>query len=198
VEYFERQILAWLCILVGAYFLSRAAVNKRQKNAVKELLGVRIDKIKFFRNIFIQRLESVVGFLFVGIGVGIHLYVLVRQSQAYKAQNDAPGALRDAVEYLGFAALAMVAITFLMHWICAYFSRRIFLDILGYLMVRYGYRVEEDPDLLMQIGNMLEVQRTPDDTVSSYTGRIEEALRLKDIERRLEARGKRPARRRAD
>ena len=40
---FERGIVAWLCILVGAWFLFRATVNKRQKNAMKELLGVQID-----------------------------------------------------------------------------------------------------------------------------------------------------------
>ena len=82
---FERGIVAWLCILVGAWFLFRATVNKRQKNAMKELLGVQIDKIKFFRNYFIQRLEGIVGFSFVLIGVGIHLYVIIRQAQTYEA-----------------------------------------------------------------------------------------------------------------
>jgi hypothetical protein len=194
VPYFERQIIAWLAILVGAWFLARSVVNKREKGAMKELLGVRIDKVKFFRNFFIQRLESIVGFSFVLIGVGIHLYVLVREAQSAAAENDPRGALRDAASYLAFAVLAMIVITMLMHWVCSYFSRRIFLDILGYLVVRYDYRVEDDPDLLKQIGEMLGVARSEDDTVESYTRRIEEALRLEEIAGRLKARGKRAAR----
>lgn len=192
---FERQIIAWLCILVGAWFLARSAVNKRQKGAMKELLGVQIDKVKFFRNYFIQRLESVIGFAFVLIGVGIHLYALIRQAQIAAGESDAPEAVRDAASYLGYAVVAMIAITVVMHWVCSYFSRRIFLDLLGYLMVRYDYRVEEDPDLLMQIGDMLGVKRAEDDTVDTYTRRIEAALRLQDIQAKLRARGKKPLRR---
>lgn len=192
---FERGIVAWLCILVGAWFLFRATVNKRQKNAMKELLGVHIDKVKFFRNYFIQRLEGIVGFSFVLIGVGIHLYVIIRQAQTYEADNDPQAALRSAAEYLAYAIVALVLITGVMHWICSFFSRRIFLDILGYLMVRYDYRVEEDPDLLVQIGDMLGVERTDDDTVESYTRQIEERLHLHETEARLKARGKKAARR---
>ena len=194
MQYLERQIIAWLAILLGSYFLARATVNKRQKGAMKELLGVQIDKVKFFRNYFIQRLESMVGFSFILVGVGIHLYVLIRQAQQNTAQNDPQGALWDALTYLGFAVLAMFAITIVMNWICSWFSRRIFLDILGYLMVRYDFRLEEDPELMKQIGDMVNVKRLPDDTVQSYTQRIEEALKLSDIDRKLRARGKFPAR----
>ncbi|MFV1958730.1 MAG: hypothetical protein ACC662_04885 [Planctomycetota bacterium] len=195
MHYSEREIIAWLAILVGAWFLARAGVGKREKGAMKELLGLRIDKVKFFRNFFIQRLESIVGFSFVLIGVGIHIYVLIRRAQQGSAHNDPQEALRYAISYVAFAVLAMLMITALMHWICSYFSRRIFLDILGYLMVRYDYRLEEDPDLLKQIGDILGVEHREDDSVESYTQRIEEELKLTGIEARLRARGKLPARR---
>ncbi len=62
-------------------------------------------------------------------------------------------------------------------------------------MVRYDYRLEEDSDLLLQIGEMLGVKRAEDDTVESYKGRIEEALKIHEIQERLKARGKVLARR---
>ncbi len=195
VQYVERQIIAWLAILLGVFFLSRALTGKREKGAMKELLGLEIDKVKHFRNFFMQRLESIVGFSFVLIGVGIHLYVLIRQSQHASASNDSQAALADAGYYLAFAVVAMVAITVAMHAICSYFSRRIFLDIVGYLMVRYNYRLEDDPALLKQIGDILRLEHQPDDTVQTYTRKIEESLRLQEIEARLAARGKLPARR---
>ena len=192
---FERQIIAWLCILVGAWFLARATVNKRQRSAMKELLGVPIDKVKFFRNYFIQRLESMIGFAFVLVGVGIHLSALIRRWQIAAGESNAPEVVWDAATYLGFAVVAMVAITVAMQWICSYFSRRIFLDILGYLMIRYDYRVEEDPDLLVQIGDMVGVERSDEDTVETYTRRIEAALKLPEIQDKLRAQGKKPMRR---
>lgn len=194
MDYFERKIIGWLALFVGLYFLARSGGSKREKTAMKELLGVRIDKVKFFRNFFIQRLESIVGFCFCLIGIGIHLYVLVRESQVATSQNDAQGAIRDAASYLAVAVAAMVLITAAMHAVCSYFSRRIFLDILAYLMVRYDYRLEEDTPLLRQIGEILGVERREDDTVEAYTRRIEEALKLEEIERRLESRGKLPER----
>ena len=78
MEHFERQIVAWLGILLGAWFLARAAQTKREKLAMKELLGVQVDKVKVFRNFFMQRLEAIVGFSFVLFGVGTHIYVIVR------------------------------------------------------------------------------------------------------------------------
>lgn len=194
MQYLERSIIAWLAILLGAYFIARAVANKREKEAMKELLGLQIDKVKFFRNFFIQRLEAMVGWSFILVGVGIHIYVLIRRSQQSTMQNDPQEALWNALTYLGVAVLAMIAITFFMHWICSYFSRRIFIDLLGYLMVRYDYRLEDDPALLKQIGEMLQIRQGPDDTVQTYTQRIEEGLRLGEISERLRERGKLPAR----
>lgn len=195
MHYLERQIIGWLAILLGAFFLARSIAAKREKGAMKELLGVQVDKVRIFRDFFQQRLESLVGFSFVLIGVGIHLYILIREAQISTASNDPQKALGDALSYLGFAVLAMVAITLAMQWICSWFSRRIFLDLLGYLMVRYDYRLEDDPALLKQIGDILGVKQAAEDTVQTYTERIEEGLRLADIEGRLRARGKLPKRR---
>jgi hypothetical protein len=190
MQYHERQIIAWLAILLGAYFISRAVGGKREKHAMKELLGVRIDQVKFFRNFFIQRLESIAGFTFILLGVGIHLYVLVRQAQAASAHNDPQGALRDIVGYLALAVLAMVLITVVMQRVCAWFSRRIFLDLLGYLMVRYRYRLEDDPALLLRVGKMLKVPGGEEETVETYTRRVEEGLKIDEIRARLVAKGK--------
>jgi uncharacterized membrane protein len=186
-HFHERQIIAWLAILLGAYFFARAIGSKRDKHAIKELLGVQIDKVKFFRNFFIQRLEAIAGFLFVLTGVGIHLYVQVRSAQDVGNPQEA---LSQILLYLGGAIVVMLVITWLMQAVCSYFAKKTFLDILGYLMVRYDYKIEEDPALLMQIGKMLGLKGMEDDTVETYTRRIEEGLRLEEIRGRLRSRGK--------
>ena len=192
MDYAERQIIAWLCILVGAYFLAKATVGKRDKNQMRALLGLSTDKVKGFRNFFVQRLERIVGFLFVLIGVAIHIYVVIREAQQAKGVNDPQEALADISTYLAIGIGVMLVITVLMHWICSYFARKIFLDLLGYLMVRQRYELVHDPQLMKQIGEMLGVERTDEDTVETYTERLEAALKLDAIRAQLLKRGKLP------
>jgi hypothetical protein len=180
-QYVGRVIVAWCLILLGAFFLSKAIVVKGQKWTMKELLGLRIDKLKVFRNHIIQRLEASFGFFFILCGVGIHLYVLIRQ---YGDANPA-AAYGQVLEYLGVTVLAMVGFAVGLHFVCNYVARRVFLDLLAYLVVRYRYRVADDDRLLKQLGEVMGVPRSDDDTVESYAERIEEGLRLDEVRARL-------------
>ena len=190
MDYFERQIIAWLAILVGAFFLAKSVARRREKGQMRELLGLPTDKVKRFRNFFVQRLERIVAFVFILVGVGLHIYVLVREAQKASGDNDPQAALGDISTYLAIGIVLMLLIAALMHWICSYFARRIFLEILGYYMVRQGYRLDDDPDLMKQIGEMVGAEYGPEDTVETYRERIEGALKLDDIRARLLARGK--------
>lgn len=192
LQYYERQIVAWLLIAMGAFFLARAVAGKRERGALKELLGVRTDTVKRFRDFILQRLDAFAGFVFVLAGVGIHLYVLVREAQAASRRNDPQAALADILTWLGGALLVAVVIAALIHTVTAWYSRRLFLQNLGYFVVRYRFRIEEDPDLLLQIGDMLGIARAPDDTVESYARRLEASLDLERVRARLIARGKLP------
>jgi hypothetical protein len=189
-DYFERQIIGWLAVLVGAFFLAKSVARRREKGQMRELLGLPTDKVKSFRNFFVQRLERIVGFVFVLVGVGVHLYVVVRQAQKEHGGNDPQQALTDITTYLAIACVATLFLAAAMHWICSYFARRIFLDILAYYMVRLGYRLDDDPALMQQIGDMLGIARREDDTVESYRERIAKGMRLDDIRARLLGRGK--------
>jgi hypothetical protein len=180
-QYVGRVIVAWCLILLGAFFLAKSVVVKGQKWTMKELLGLRIDKLKIFRNHIIQRLEAWFGFLFVLLGVGIHLYVLLRQ---YKDTNPA-AAYGQVLEYLGFTVVAMVVFAVALHYVCGYVARKVFLEILAYLVVRYRYRVEDDERLMKQLGEVMNVPRSDDDTVESYAERIEQGLRLDRVRERL-------------
>ena len=190
MDYYQRQIIAWLAILVGAFFLAKSVARRREKGHMQDLLGLPTDKVKRFRNFFVQRLERIVGFVFILIGVGIHLYVVVRSAQKDGGGNDPREALGEISTYLAIAIVFMLAITAAMHWICSYFARRIFLDILGYYMVRQGYNLEDDPRLMTQIGEMLGLKRSPEDSVESYRERLEIGLKLDETRARLLARGK--------
>ena len=187
LQYLAREVVAWCLILLGAFFLAKAIVTKGQKWTMKELLGLRIDKLKAYRNHIVQRLEAAFGFFFIFSGVSIHLYVLFRQSQDRKAPGEAYG---HVAEYLGGAVLAMAVLAIAFHYVCKYVSRKSFVEILAYLIVRYRFRIEDDQALMREIGEILDVVHQDDDTVESYARRVEDAMGLERIRSRLRAKGK--------
>lgn len=192
MDYYERQIIGWLAILVGAFFLAKSVARRREKGQMRELLGLPTDKVKRFRNFLMQRLERVVGFLFFLFGVGLHLYVVVREAQKETGGNDPREALGEISTYLAIASVCTLVIAVVMHLICSWSARRTFLDIMGYYIVRLGYKVGDDPKLMVQVGEMLGIARTENDTVETYAVRIEEALKLDAIRARLLSEGKLP------
>ena len=120
--YLGRIIVAWCLILLGAFFLAKSVVVKGQKWTMKELLGLRIDKLKIFRNHIIQRLEASFGFFFVLLGVGTHLYVLLRSYKDSGAQET----YVQLLEYLGLTVAAMVVFAVVLHYVCGWISRRVY------------------------------------------------------------------------
>lgn len=192
MEYYQRQIIGWLAILVGAFFLAKSVARRREKAQMRELLGLPTDKVKRFRNFLVQRLERVVGFLFFLFGVGLHLYIVIREAKKETGVNDPREAFGEISTYLAIASVCTLVIAAVMHWICSWSARRTFLDIMGYYIVRLGYKVGDDPKLLVQVGEMLGIARAEDDTVETYGARIEQALKLDTIRARLLAKGKLP------
>ena len=186
MEYLAREILAWCLILLGTFFLAKAIVSKGQKWTMKELLGLRIDKLKAYRNHIIQRLEAAFGFFFVFCGVATHLYILLRKS-VDKRPTEAYGQI---AEYMAGTLVAIVVLAVAFHYVCKWVSRKSFVEILAYLVVRYRYRLADDQALLKEIGEVLHVEHRDDDTIESYTDRVEAAMGLEKVRARLQARNK--------
>lgn len=192
MHYFEREIIGWLCLLAGNFFIAKSVIGRRDRGQMRELLGLPIDKVKRFRNFSLQRLERIVGFVFILVGVGLHLYVVVRKGQKELGINNPQEAVGQIFSYLAIGVVALLLIVALMHWITSAFSRKIFLENLGYLIVRQNYNLADDPDLMVRVGDILGEPRRADDTVESYTERLEAKLKLGEIRARLLEQGKLP------
>ena len=187
MQYLSREVLAWCLILVGTFFLAKAIITKGQKWAMKELLGLPVDKLKAFRNLFNQRIEAVFGFALVFLGVVFHLYILLRKSLDAKAPREA---YEHIAEYVGLAIGAMVLLTIVIHYVCSFVAKKSFVEILAYLVVRYRYHVDDDEELLKELGEILSVEHRDDDTVESYAQRVEDRMGLEKIRARLKAKNK--------
>lgn len=191
MQYLSREVLSWCLILVGTFFLAKAIITKGQKWAMKELLGLPVDKLKAFRNHFNQRIEAIFGFGLVFLGVAFQLYILLRRSLDAKTPGEpAREAYGHIAEYMGLAIGAMAILATAIHYICKFVARKSFVEILSYLVVRYRYHIDDDDGLLKELGEILDVERRDDDTVESYAQRVEDRMGLDRIRARLKARNK--------
>jgi hypothetical protein len=187
MQYLSRELLAWCLILLGAAFLAKAIATRGQKWAMKELLGLPVDKLKAFRSRYEQRMEAIFGFGLIFLGVVFHLYILLRRSADAKDAREAYG---HVATYLGLTIGAMALLALGIHAACKFVSKKSFVEILSYLVVRYRYHIDDDEGLLKELGEILGVEHRDDDTVETYAQRVEDRMGLEKVRARLTAKHK--------
>jgi hypothetical protein len=182
-QYVAREILAWCLVLLGAFFLAMSIVTKGQRWTMRDLLGLPTDRLKSFRHHIAQRIQAWLGFGFVFSGVSIHLYILLRR---YWDTKNARTALEDAGKWLLGTVGAMALLALALHYVVKLVARKSFVDLLALVVARHDVRLEDDQELLKEVGDILEVKRRDDDTIESYVERVESAMRLERARARLE------------
>ena len=174
-QYVTREMLAWCLFLLGTFFLAMSVVTKGQRWTMRDLLGLPTDRLKAFRHHIAQRIQAWLGFSCVFSGVSIHLYILLRR---YWDAKSARTALEDAGLYLLGTVAAMAVLAVALHYVVKLVARKSFVELLALVVARHDVHLEDDQELLKEVGDILEVKREEDDTVESYVERVERAMDL--------------------
>lgn len=160
-----------LCLsILGAFFLAKSVLWKAPRHMMRELIGVPVDRYKTFRHYVAGRIEAIVGFGFLAVGAGLQI--------AGRVQEADDGQSRGLLFWIAASLVGIGAIAGLLYWIIRRMSRRVFLDLFVEQVKRRNWPFHDDPELLRELGEMLELPRQPDDTVDSYQARIRERLGL--------------------
>jgi hypothetical protein len=155
--------------ILGAFFLAKAIIAKNPRTMIREILDLKVDHLKAFRTYLIQKLEAVAGFLFLFLGAGLQIYAANADTPA-----EEPGwGLTIA---LTLAVMALIALTF--HAVCSFFARRIFMELLRDMVVRHRFPLHREEALTKQIGEILRIPTSEDETVESYARKVRQRLDL--------------------
>jgi hypothetical protein len=182
-QYVTREMLAWCLLLLGSFFLAMSVVTKGQRWTMRDLLGLPTDRLKAFRHHIAQRIQAWLGFGCIFSGVSIHLYILLRK---YLDAKSARTALEDAGKYLLGTVAAMVLLAVALHYLVKLIAKKSFVDLLALVVARHDVHLDDDQELLKEVGDILEVKREDDDTVESYVERVERAMNLAKARARVE------------
>jgi hypothetical protein len=163
--------IAGLCLQVlGAFFLAKGVIWKAPRYLMRELIGVPVERFKTFRHYIAGRIETILGFVFLAFGAGLQMAAEVRRAGPGEAGSLLLGVL------LGLAAVAAVAVA--LYLVVRRLAKRIFLEIFVEQVRRRQWPFQEDPELLRELGEILDLPRGEGDSVDSYQARVREKLGL--------------------
>ena len=175
------RVIALCCCILGAFFLAKSISIKTPKYVLHELLSFKVNKSRFFRKYISQKLEAVIGFLFLAVGFGLQIYLEVEGLGASRT-----GGYADWWTVIGGTLFAMLAIAVLLSRVTRYFSGKIFVEHVRFMVERHGYPLESDEGLVLELGRIMHIPRDEADTIESYTEKVRAKMKLPPVEARGE------------
>jgi hypothetical protein len=164
-------ILGWCFTILGVFFISLSIIVKSPRTMMRELLNVKIDRLKTFKYYIAQRLEALVGFLFVLLGSSLQIYSKL-------AEETALGRARNLGVYLIVTILVMTVLGFLLYRSCTALAKWIFVSLFTRYAVRYRFPIHRNEDLLKELGDILQIPRDEDETIETFAQKIRDKLGL--------------------
>jgi hypothetical protein len=147
------------------------------KYVLHELLDFKVNKSRFFRKYIAQRLEAVIGFVFLFVGFVLQLYLEV-QALGEQERRAGTRGFDNWWLVIGVTVVAMLAIAFLLSRTTRFFSNKVFVEQVRFMVVTHGYPLESDEGLVLELGRVTRVRRGDEDTVESYAAKVRAKMGL--------------------
>lgn len=163
------RVIAYCCLTLGSFFLMKSILFKSPKFVLHELLRFKVSKSRFFRRYITQKLEAIIGFVFIAAACTQLTYVEL-------------ATLEELIWWQigGLTVGAIFAIGVVLHQVTRFFSGKIFVEQLRYIVLKHGFPLEADEGLVRELGNILRVKMQDNDTVESYAARVRAKMNLPD------------------
>lgn len=162
------SILGICFTILGAFFLMLAIIVKSPRTVMRELLNVKVDRLKTFKYFLAQRLEAMLGFICIMIGASLQIYA--RLAEAKEAGSF--GA------YLVITLIAMATIGFVLYRSCSHLSKVLFIRMFTRHAERHRLPIHRDESLMKELGEVLDIPRDDHETIESYVEKIRKRLDL--------------------
>ncbi|MHC4957978.1 MAG: hypothetical protein ACYTGN_06340, partial [Planctomycetota bacterium] len=128
-----------------------------------ELLDFKVNKSRFFRKHINQKLDVIIGFFFFFAGLALQIYL---EASALE------GSLGRPVLVIVTTVGVMLIIAVLLNRITRYFSGKIYVEHVRFLVQTHGYPLEKDHILVIELGRILKIPRTESETLESYSEKV--------------------------
>jgi hypothetical protein len=164
------RVIALCSQVLGIFFLAKSISIKTPKYVLHELLDFKVNKSRFFRKHISQKLEVVIGFVFLFVGLTLQIFL--------EADALGRGRLSQPTLVILATVIAMLGIAVLLNRVTRFFSGKIFVEHVRFLVREHGYPLEKDQSLMRELGGILRVDYSENDTLESYAQRVRQKMKL--------------------
>lgn len=166
------RVIALCSQVLGIFFLTKSISIKTPKYVLHELLDFKVNKSRFFRRHINQKLDVLIGFVFLFVGLSLQIYL---EADALEGR----GSLSQPALVILATVVAMLGVALVLNRVTRFFSGKIFVEHVRHLVETHGYPLEKDHSLVRELGEILRVPYTEEDTLESYSERVRTKMKLK-------------------
>lgn len=170
------RVIALCSLILGSFFLTKSVSIKSPKYVLHELLSFKVNKSRFFRKYINQKLDAITGFLFMFLGFALQMYLEVEALDA--SGRSSGGGFSNWWTVMGGTVVVMIAIAILLRKVTRFFSGKIFVEHMRFMVKRHGYPLEQDESLVLELGKVMRIERDDHDTIESYCEKVRVKMKL--------------------
>lgn len=166
--YTNLTIFGTCLTILGAFFLMLSIIVKSPRTIMRELLGIKVDRLKTFKYFIAQRLEAMLGFLCILLGSSMTMYASLAEQPAR----------HNVAVYLVVTVLVMAIVGLLLYRSCSVLAKWIFVRLFKAQATRHRFPIHRDEGLLKELGEILDIPREEEETIETYVKKIRDRLEL--------------------
>jgi hypothetical protein len=162
--------------VVGLFFLASAISFQRPRRQIEELLGVeRPRNLLAVREQLVHQIQTYLGFGVLVIG-----YVLL-MGDALERVKPAPadGSDHQLLWIVVLLVVALLGTTVVFKLIKEVYARSKFRRLLREVVADANFNLEKNPQLSVQIGELLHIPKGEEESVAEYIAKVRAALKIK-------------------
>jgi hypothetical protein len=172
LEKLNPAVIGYALNVVGLFFLASAIRFKKPRRQIEELLGIeRGNALHAAREHLVNQIQTYIGFVVLVIGFVLLMGEALDRPRAAEPRED-PN-LKWIVVILLVSTLATTAVLKIVQ---LGFVRTKFRRLLREVVLDSKFNFEKNPQLAVQIGELLNIPKQPDQAVSDYIRQVKAAL----------------------
>jgi hypothetical protein len=162
--------------VVGLFFLASAISFQRPRRQIEELLGVeRPRSLLAVREQLVHQIQTYLGFGLLVIG-----YVLLMGDELERGgPGPAEGSDHQLLWIVVLLVVALLGTTVAFKLIKEVYARSKFRRLLREVVHDANFNLEKNPQLSVQIGELLHIPKGEEESVAEYIAKVRAALKIK-------------------
>jgi hypothetical protein len=173
LERVNPSVIGCALNIVGLFFLASAITFKKPRRQVEELLGIeRARSLYAIREQIVNQTQTYIGFAILVVGFVLLMMEALERRPPPPAQTEPVNAGWIFAVLLG----AVAATTLVLKVVQRGFVKSKFRRLVREVVRDARFNLEKNPNLAVQIGELLHIPKQPDQSVTDYVAKVRSAL----------------------